>query len=34
MKLEDDPLEVAQRILELPLKRTFASARKLAEADS
>jgi len=34
MKLEDDPLEIAQRILELPLKRTFASARKLAEADS
>lgn len=34
MKLEDDPLETAQRILELPLKRTFASARKLAEADS
>jgi hypothetical protein len=34
MKLEDDPLEVAQRILELPLKRTFASARKLSEADS
>jgi|ERR1700723_2100704 hypothetical protein len=34
MKLEDNPLEIAQRILELPLKRTFASARKLAEADS
>jgi hypothetical protein len=34
MKLEDDPLEIAQRILELPLKRTFASARRLAEADS
>jgi hypothetical protein len=34
MKLEDDPLEIAQRILELPLKRTFASARKLSEADS
>jgi len=33
-KLEDDPLEIAQRILEFPLKRTFASARKLAEADS
>jgi hypothetical protein len=34
MKLNDDPLEIAQRILEYPLKRTFASARKLAEADS
>jgi len=34
MKLEDDPLETAQRILELPLKRTLASAAKLSEADS
>lgn len=34
MKHEDDPLETAQRILELPLKRTLASARKLSEADS
>lgn len=34
MKLDDDPLEIAQRILELPLKRTLTSARKLAEADS
>lgn len=34
MKLNDDPLETAQKILELPLKRAFASARKLAEADS
>lgn len=34
MKKDGDPLEIAQRILELPLKRTFASARRLAEADS
>jgi hypothetical protein len=33
MKDDGDPLEIAQRILELPLKRTFASARKL-EVDS
>jgi hypothetical protein len=33
-KLSDDPLETAQRILELPLKRTLASAGKLSEADS
>ena len=31
LKLKDEPLELAQKILELPLKRTFASARMLAE---
>jgi len=31
LKLEDDALELAQQILELPVKRTFASARMLAE---
>jgi hypothetical protein len=30
-KVEDDALELAQKILELPVKRTFASARMLAE---
>jgi len=31
LNIEDDPLELAQLILELPVKRTFASARMLAE---
>jgi hypothetical protein len=31
LKCEDEPLELAQKILELPVKRTFASARMLAE---
>jgi hypothetical protein len=31
LKLDDEPLELAQQILELPVKRTFASARMLAE---
>lgn len=34
LKLEGEPLELAQRILELPVKRTFASARMLAEGAS
>jgi hypothetical protein len=34
LKKDGDPLEIAQRILELPLKRTFASARRLADGDS
>ncbi|HEX3103659.1 MAG TPA: hypothetical protein VHQ22_04380 [Terriglobales bacterium] len=33
-KLDADALEVAQLILELPIKRTFASARMLAEGAS
>jgi hypothetical protein len=31
LKLDDEALELAQKILELPVKRTFASARMLAE---
>jgi hypothetical protein len=34
LKIDDDPLELAQRILELPVKRTFASARMLVEGAS
>jgi hypothetical protein len=34
LKLDGDPLELAQQILELPVKRTFASARMLAEGAS
>ena len=31
LKIEDDSLELAQKILELPMKRTLASARMIAE---
>jgi hypothetical protein len=34
LKIEDEALELAQRILELPVKRTFASARMLVEGAS
>jgi hypothetical protein len=34
LKLDGDPLELAQKILELPVKRTFSAARMLAEGAS
>lgn len=34
LKLDDEPLELAQNILELPVKRTLSAARMLAEGTS
>jgi hypothetical protein len=34
LKIDGDPLELAQQILELPIRRSFASARTLAERAS